>query len=234
MWNKKIVLTISIIVFLVITGVFALLRVGRRTQVTRTNLKQIESNQTGNKANKKIKKSEKNKTEQVEKVTLSNINTELPGVYFYDTEWITSYSQVEDGHYYWLRYDGHYDEYVIYRDNKKEVGRFKINDDYYSLDGFVKYGSNFYALISYWAGYSDSEVQKLMRVNLDTKRLETLYDISETSVSGDGKFRFCCIYQDYFYFDKRTKWQSSYLRSKSVKLPIEVGTVKGTGSTELH
>ena len=94
-------------------------------------------------------------------------------------------------------------------------------------------GAYFYTLISYWAAYSDSEVQKLMRVNLDTKRLETLYDISETPVSGDGKFRFCCIYQDYFYFDKQTKWQSSYLRSKSLKLPIEGGTAKGTPTTEL-
>ena len=94
-------------------------------------------------------------------------------------------------------------------------------------------GAYFYTLISYWAAYSDSEVQELMRVNLDTKRLETLYDISETPVSGDGKFRFCCIYQDYFYFDKQTKWQSSYLRSKSLKLPIEGGTAKGTPTTEL-
>ena len=228
-WNKKIVLTISIIVVLVIAGVLVLFCTGRRTQVARTDLKQAENNQTGDKANKKIEKTQEKKTEQVEKVTLSNIDTEIQGVYFYDTEWITSYSQVEDGHYYWLRYDGHYDEYIIYRDNKKEVGTFKINDNYYALEGFVKYENNFYAII----GYSDSGLQKLMRVNLDIKRLETLYDISETPVSGDGKFLFCCIYQDYFYFDKRTKWQSSYLRSKSLKLPIEGGTAKGTPTTEL-
>ena len=229
MWNKKIVLTISIIVVLVIAGVLVLFLAGHRTQITQTDLKQIDSNKEGEKADKKIEKKEEKKAEPVEKVTLSNIDEELQGVYFYDTEWITSYSQVEDGHYYWLRYDGCYNEYVIYRDDKKEVGTFKINDDYYSLEGFVKYENNFYAII----GYSDSGLQKLMRVNLDTKRLETLYDISETPVSGDGKFRFCCIYQDYFYFDKQTKWQSSYLRSKSLKLPIEGGTAKGTPTTEL-
>ena len=229
MRNKKIVLTISIIVVLVIAGVLVLFLAGHRTQITQTDLKQIDSNKEGEKADKKIEKKEEKKAEPVEKVTLSNIDEELQGVYFYDTEWITSYSQVEDGHYYWLRYDGCYNEYVIYRDDKKEVGTFKINDDYYSLEGFVKYENNFYAII----GYSDSGLQKLMRVNLVTKRLETLYDISETPVSGDGKFRFCCIYQDYFYFDKRTKWQSSYLRSKSLKLPIEGGTAKGTPTTEL-
>ena len=227
--NKKIVLTISIIVVLVIAGVLVLFLAGHRTQITQTDLKQIDSNKEGEKADKKIEKKEEKKAEPVEKVTLSNIDEELQGVYFYDTEWITSYSQVEDGHYYWLRYDGCYNEYVIYRDDKKEVGTFKINDDYYSLEGFVKYENNFYAII----GYSDSGLQKLMRVNLDTKRLETLYDISETPVSGDGKFRFCCIYQDYFYFDKQTKWQSSYLRSKSLKLPIEGGIAKGTPTTEL-
>lgn len=65
MRNKKIVLTISIIVFLVIAGVLSAFCVGRRPQM----VKQVESNKAGKKANKKIEKKE----QQVEKVTLTNI-----------------------------------------------------------------------------------------------------------------------------------------------------------------
>ena len=53
MWNKKIVLTISIIVVLAVAGVFTLFCVGHRTQVARADLKQAENNQTGDKADKK-------------------------------------------------------------------------------------------------------------------------------------------------------------------------------------
>lgn len=226
-WNKKIVLKIVLIVFLVIIGALVVFRVGLRTRIAGTDLKQTESDKAGKKAKKEIEK----KTEQVENLTLSNIDMDIQGVYFYDVGWITDYSQVEGGHYYWMRYDVDWGEYIIYRDNKKRVGTFKLNDDYY-LDGFVKYGSNFYALISYWASYSDCEVQKLARINLETGRLDVLYDVSEAHIKGDGKFLFCCIYQDYFYFDKRTIWQSYYMRSGiSVRLPIEGGTAEELPST---
>ena len=219
MRKKRAVLAISIIIFLAIAGVIVLFRARRRTPITRTDLKRTESN----------------KAEQVKEMTLSNIDMDIQGVYFYDTGWITNYSQVEDGHYYWLRHDGDTGKYIIYRDNKKRVGMFEMpylsdNDVDYYLSGFVKYKSNFYALMSHhdiMREEGERHVQELARVNLETGKLEVLYDVSEAHITGDGKFLFCCIYQDYFYFDKRTKWQSSYMRPGiSVRLPLESGTVE--------
>ncbi len=235
MWKKRTVLLISIIVFLVIAGAHVLFQVGHWVQITQTDLKQQESNKAGNKANKRTEKETTKKTEQVKKLTLSNIDVDVPGVYFYDTGWITNYSQVADGHYYWLRHDGDTGKYIIYRDNKKRVGMFETpylpdSDVDYNLNGFVKYGSNFYALISHYdirREENERDVQELARVNLETGKLEVLYDVSEAHIPGDGKFLFCCIYQDDFYFDKRTIWQSSYMRSGiSVRLPLEGGTAE--------
>ena len=84
MRKKRAVLAISIIIFLAIAGVLALFRARCRTPIVRTDLKRTESN----------------KAEQVKEMTLSNIDMDIQGVYFYDTGWITNYSQVEDGHYY--------------------------------------------------------------------------------------------------------------------------------------
>ena len=219
MRKKRVVLAISIIIFLAIAGVLALFRARCRTPIVRTDLKRTESN----------------KAEQVKEMTLSNIDMDIQGVYFYDTGWITNYSQVEDGHYYWLRHDGDTGKYIIYRDNKKRVGMFEMpylsdNDVDYYLSGFVKYKSNFYALMSHhdiMREEGERHVQELARVNLETGKLEVLYDVSEAHITGDGEFLFCCIYQDYFYFDKRTKWQSSYMRPGiSVRLPLEGGTAE--------
>ena len=60
MWNKKIVLTISIIVVLVIVGVIVLFCTGRRTQITQIDLKQTD-NKAGERADKKIEKKEEKK-----------------------------------------------------------------------------------------------------------------------------------------------------------------------------
>ena len=82
----------------------------------------------------------------------SRLNTIDTGVYFYDTTWITNYSQVEGNHYYWLRYDANAGKYIIYQDNRVKLGKFDLpyqfeDDIPYFLDGFTKYGSDFYAII---------------------------------------------------------------------------------------
>lgn len=178
------------------------------------------------------------KLKNVQKSTLSSIDKS--SVYFYDTQWITNYSQIDDGHYYWLRYNEKKEEYIIYRDNKKKIGVFALpcsrdNDIPYYLDGFVKYGNDFYAIISHFdleVDDANDKVQELARVDLTEGKLEILYDISKEHITGDGKVLFCCIYQDYFYFDRRTIWQSYDKRPGiSVRLPIQGGTTEELPST---
>lgn len=49
---------------------------------------------------------------------LPDINTKNAGVYFSYMEWLTDFSQVLDGHYYYLRFnnDSSSDRFTIYRD----------------------------------------------------------------------------------------------------------------------
>lgn len=85
----------------------------------------------------------------------SRLNTIDTGVYFYDTTWITNYSQVEGNHYYWLRYDANAGKYIIYQDNRVKIGKFELpyqfeDDIPYFLDGFTKYGSDFMQSLVLW------------------------------------------------------------------------------------
>lgn len=170
----------------------------------------------------------------------SRLNTIDTGVYFYDTTWITDYSQVEGNHYYWLRYDANTGKYIIYRDNSVKVGKFELpyqfeDDIPYHLDGFTKYGSDFYAIISSMDTEkedNDNQIQQLAKVNLKKENLEIIYDVSNEHIAGDGEKLFCCIYKDYFYLDSRTKWQSYDKRAgKPVRIDIKGKTMEKLSTT---
>lgn len=216
MWNKKVLFKKSILLLLIVIGVVFLFDCCFRRQKVEKDLK--------------FYKDVAGVRNEGKAFELSTINIDKQGVYFYDTEWITNYAQVEGGHYYWLRYDD--ERYIIYRDNREKVGTFELpfsydNDMYYSLDGFVKYGNEFYALIGHLdfdRNQDDIDVKEFARVNLEKEELDILYDVSKDNIAGDGKYLFCCIYQDYFYYDKRTIWQAYDKRPGiSIRLPIKTG-----------
>lgn len=170
----------------------------------------------------------------------SRLNTIDTGVYFYDTTWITNYSQVEGIHYYWLRYDANEGKYIIYQDNRVKIGKFELpyqfeDDIPYFLDGFTKYGSDFYAIISSMdteKDDDDNQIQQLAKVNLKKENLEIIYDVSNEHIAGDGEKLFCCIYKDYFYLDSRTKWQSYDKRAgKPVRIDIKGKTMEKLSTT---
>lgn len=170
----------------------------------------------------------------------SRLNTIDAGVYFYDTTWITNYSQVQGNHYYWLRYDANAGKYIIYQDNRVKIGKFELpyqfeDDIPYFLDGFAKYGSDFYAIISSMDTEKeddDNQIQQLAKVNLKKENLEIIYDIANEHIAGDGEKLFCCIYKDYFYLDSRTKWQSYDKRAgKPVRIDIKGKTMEKLSTT---
>lgn len=218
---------LKILIVILLTVVSGIFYVAQRKESGKNSWEHEESNV------------QKEEAHQMEKLELSTINTKNQGVYFYDTEWITNYSQVEGNHYYWLRYDANNGKYIIYRDNKKKVGMFEmpysVDDVPCWLDGFVKYGSNFYAIISYLdmeREVENNEVQELVRVDLEKEKLEVLCDVSNAHITGDGEILFCCIYKNYFYFDKRTVWQSYDGRPGiSVRVPLQGGIMEELSST---
>lgn len=131
------------------------------------------------------------------------------GIYLFNCSWITNYSQVEDGHYYYLRFDHKDSKYIIYRDQGKEVGKFEMpcdeNEDdveLYEIEGFAKYGEAFYMLMQ---SFTDKRV--LAYVDLKQEKPVIICNVSEDRLEEDGDFIFCNLYKNAFYFDSRTSHQ---------------------------
>ena len=183
---------------------------------------------------------------------LGDVDVEDAGVYFSEAYWVTDYSQVIDGHYYYLRYEGAKDgDYIIYRDKGEKVGGFNLFEEetfydytYYDVDGFAKYGENFYILYSdgeddtredseakeelYDAGLGYIWPIKLARIDLEKKKVDVICDVTSAHPMQDDNLIFCNIYKNAFYFDRRSvKDACSFLPGNSVKY-----TPSGNGSGE--
>ena len=138
---------------------------------------------------------------------LGNVNEEDAGVYFSDVTWMTDYSQVIEGHYYYLRNDGQDSwTYTIYRDKGEKVGGFELweeeenaydgLDDDAELIGFAKYGENFFALCG------DYSKEKLAYIDLQEHDIKSICDITKSHKGYDILSSMSCnIYKDAFYCD---------------------------------
>ena len=137
-------------------------------------------------------------TGQKQKLRLGDVNEKDAGVYFKGCEdFLSRYSQVSDGHYYFLKRNDDGD-YMVYRDKGSIVGQFSIYDgvskkygtdyDYSYVAGFVKYGTEFYALVNVEYGdlieFDDYYWYKtdLAHVDLETGGIEIICNL----VSGDN------------------------------------------------
>ncbi len=163
-------------------------------------------------------------TGEKRELKLSHINTKDAGVYFPYMEWITDFSQVSDGHYYYLRFsdsnkftitngevqfDNIGDSYgfTIYQDAGEKVGEFdvpcdEIGEPYYRVLGFVKYGDRFYVFLDDF-----DNPQELAYIDPEQSEPIVICDITDDHMLNDGNTVFCNIYGDSFYFDSRTIWQ---------------------------
>lgn len=142
---------------------------------------------------------------------MSDVDVNDVGIYFSKTDWITNYSQVLDGHYYYLRRDNDGFGYRIYRDKGVEFGYFAMpwtedDDETYKLEGFVKYGEKFYVLMSHYS-YGEEDPEEL--AYLDVKQLEpvVIADVTKDHMMDDENIIFCNVYKNSFYYDRRSKWQ---------------------------
>lgn len=151
---------------------------------------------------------------------MSDVNIKDVGVYFSKTDWITNYSQVLDGHYYYLRSDSDGNGYTIYRDQGEKVDYFVMpwNEGYdnetYSLEGFVKYGEKFYMLMSHfnseaedYSDYGERSLDELAYIDMKKMEPVVIADVTEDHMMDDENILFCNIYKNSFYYDRRSKWQ---------------------------
>lgn len=159
---------------------------------------------------------EKKKTEFVidetgkkRKLNLGKIKTEDAGISLsiFVSRPVGLYSQVSDGHYYYLKSDGNH-KYTIYRDKGEKVGQFSFDLDskayYNSVDYLVKYGSEFYAQLYYeygeeddYAAVVDSKTY-LARVDLKKGKAEPIVELTDRSYGN------LYLYQKELYFEDQS------------------------------
>lgn len=161
-------------------------------------------------------------TGEKRQLRMAVVDTKDKGVYLSKTDWISNYSQVLDGHYYYLRCANDGYGYTVYRDQGDKVGSFVMpwseegNDEFYELEGFVKYGKKFYVLMSHFSykegdseelGYLDTEKINMEQFNMEWTEPVAITDVTEDHMMDDKNIVFCNIYSNSFYFDSRSVWQ---------------------------
>ena len=176
------------------------------------------------KSKKKIVKIITDETGKQRKLKTEPVNVENKGIYFSSSRWITNYSQVQDGHYYYMRgYN------TIYRDKGEKVGKFWPDDDYFYDDcepiGLVRYKKKFYVLLDWFHETDDGDWENenvLAYVDLKKKKAVPLWNMSEGPlVEGEG-FVFCNFYNDFLYYNSRSHWDESFGRPGNlVKSPLK-------------
>ena len=191
------------------------------------------------KEKKKIISIVMDETGKQRKLKLESVNTKKKGIYFSSADWATNYSQVQDGHYYYIRGRGDDVTYTIYQDKKKRVGEFSLkeyinkdSDDYPELIGMIKDKKKFYILFDYldadgedikyvsddgWGGAT-----ALAYIDLKEKTAVKLCDMTGTRIDEGEGVVFCNFYQDFLYYNKKSYWDMEYERSGTfMKSPVK-------------
>ena len=109
------------------------------------------------------------------KLKLGNINEKDCGRHFIISNPTTYYSQISDGHYYYMRSNAEGD-YAVYRDKGELIGKFSIGLFSGYIGYFVKYNKNFYA------AFYDHELEE----NTDEEK----YEVKLIQIDlGNGDYR---------------------------------------------
>ena len=124
------------------------------------------------------------------------------GVEFDSLGFASDYSQVVDGHYYYMRTDG-MGNYTVYRDKGEEAVRFIISAEHY-IEYFVKYGDVFYAFVredDFSSGFGDLD-NTLVSIDVKTGNVTKVKDMT-VEVAGQGFWltERAVFYKDFFYFE---------------------------------
>lgn len=174
-----------------------------------------------NKSNQIIIKEEQSKVKKIEKY--EKINP------FINCRWKTDYCQVENGHIYWLRMMKN-GLFVIYKDNKIQVGYFDLNNtdnnkkDYeeyeeeYELVGMVKHKKTYYVLVEH-EDIDSTYVLKyyVAKINLKKHDLEILFDVTDAHIDTGDRYLPGYFVGDYFCYDIRNGLKS---RNRTKNKPV--------------
>lgn len=138
-------------------------------------------------------------TGEKRKLYLEEVDTEKKAVFFADANPTSSFSQVMENHYYYMRSDGKRN-YVIYKDKGEKVGGFHLEDGY--VGNFLISGGAYYVRWMRDFGYKHNiETEtKTALVNLKKKTINFLPDIDLIN-------RCPFLYDQYFYID----WKKTVL-----------------------
>lgn len=184
------------------------------------------------KEKKKIVRIVTDETGKQQELKLESVNTKKKGMYFSSASWITNYSQVEDGHYYYIR-ENETGIYTIYQDKKKKVGEFSVkeysdNDFYPQPIGAVKYKEKLYILFDFLGDNEEDDLLddfregKMASVDLKNRKVMPLWDMSRNHLADKEGIVFCNFYEDFLYYDSRSYWDAEYNRPGTlVKSPME-------------
>lgn len=159
---------------------------------------------------------------------LGNINEKDQGDQFYYMGFASDYSQVADGHYYWLRTDGS-GNYTVYQDKGKKVVRFAVGDDYY-VSHFVKHGDGFYALQQENECGLGCFESKLIYIDIQTGTVKIVEDTTDELVGGQvfWKRGNSVFFGDFFYFYDYSEYYSEDYCAFDYYTGIKVGKGKLT------
>lgn len=208
----------------------------QKPQTTQTSTPVADGNEskkefeTYQKERKKVKKENvvivTDETGKKRRLKMEDADAEDCGEFLRTSDPTASYSQVLDGHYYYMRSDGD-GNYVIYQDQGKEAGRFSVGEDEF-IECFTKYGTDFFALLFKFdkkierIDSDDGYMAKLVQIDL-AKKGYTLLPGAEwdwwdelSDLITDTKM-YLTFYQKYYFLDIG-KLEDTYAPSPSEPL----------------
>lgn len=134
---------------------------------------------------------------------LGDIDLSKKGEVFIQSNPTSCYSQISEGHYFYMRSDGK-GEYSVFRDKGELQGRFCVDDGCY-IDYFTKQGKNFFAILAYEQededGNYDGIKLQLAQVDLQNGKTTKLKELNPERIFYDGLQMYLYSYQDAFYYD---------------------------------
>lgn len=134
---------------------------------------------------------------------LGDIDLSKKGESFIRSDPTSCYSQISEGHYFYLRSDGK-GGYSVFRDKGDLQGRFCVDDGYY-VDYFIKQGKNFYAILAHEqedeAGEYDFTTYQLVQVDFQEGKVTKIKELNPERIFFDDLQMYLYSYQDAFYYD---------------------------------
>ena len=174
---------------------------------------------SGEKTEDQNEKHKKRKTKSVtvidetgknRKLRLGDLDEKNVASYFCIADPTGKFSQVDDGHYYYLKSDGKRN-YSIFQDEEVLIGKFSLEQGF--IHSFVKCGTDYYAIVEIQKSRFDSLATvkcDLVRIDLERQNIEILISdlpeerlFSENSMYWDDIYEYLVIYQGCLFYDSR-------------------------------